>query len=43
MLDTLEGLKKYCEDPLFLAKEAKLVVPMRDDSALNKRLDEPLN
>ena len=43
MLDTLAGLKKYCEEPLYLTDPKKPeVVKMRDDSALNERLDEPL-
>ena len=45
MLDTLEGLKKYCEEPLYLAKKTKVSVPARlgEDSALNQHLDVTLN
>ena len=43
MLDTLEGLKKYCEEPLYLAKKKKVPVRIHNDSALNERLDVTLN
>ena len=44
MLDTLEGLKKYCEEPLYLAQKKKVTtMRMHDDSTLNARLDAPLN
>ena len=43
MLDTLDGLKKYCEEPLYLAKKTNVLARMQDDSALNESLDAPLN